>query len=173
MFEMTRLEADAVCFVLNEWCGARRFKMVTAFSMGERFYVAVNAGRLCAVDCALPSDQNQQNIVVDILYDFLVVETMNQVRELLSNEELKRLETLRTIFAKILANASAQGRELSIGSIYLAPAELVKIGLHKMLQFPEIELLHYARKHDGGMLRIIAQYMWQRDFGIKEEIVMH
>ena len=92
MFELTKPEAEAVCFVLNEWCAARRFNRIATVPMGVRFRDAVNAGKLCAIDCVLPSEKKQQDVVVEILYDFLVVETMNQVRGLLSNEELRRIE---------------------------------------------------------------------------------
>ncbi|MEK9175050.1 MAG: hypothetical protein AAB795_00485 [Patescibacteria group bacterium] len=127
----------------------------------------------CLSNRELPSKEDQKNAIVEILYDFLVVETMNEVRGLLLDEELKRLEIIRTLFAKILANTPTHEREHVLGSIYLAPAELVKIGLHKMLQYPEIELLHYAGKQDGGMLRVIAQYMWQRDYGKKDKVTTH
>ena len=101
-------------------------------------------------------------VVVDVLYDFLVIETMNQVRGLLSSKSLKQLETLRTLFAKILANAQVRGRELNIGSIYVVPAEMVKIGLHKMLERSEMQLLGYAWKNDGGCSEELRDF-----FGIK------
>lgn len=169
---MTLTEIDAILFVLRFW--RRSVKQNEIFEkMNKRIFLANDIIRYCSTHEELPSNENQINVVVEILYDFLVIETMNECRGLLSLEELKRLEIVRTIFAKILVNSPVNGREHRFGSIYLAPAELVKIGLHKMLQYPEIELLHYAKKSDGGMLRFVSQFLWKRDFSKNYSIIMH
>lgn len=177
MFSLTKDEIWAVQILLDQHEYFRHVAQVHGYEIADGMLRRLELEKEISAHCSngeLPTDEDRMNLFVEILYDYLVIETMNECRRgLLLTADLQRLEVLRTIFAKILANAPALGRELNIGSIYLVPSELVKIGLHKMLQFPEIELLHYARKYDGGMLRIIAQYMWQRDFGKKEEVIIH
>lgn len=175
MIVLTEPESRALHSMIEEWRSAMQFRIGRSQAIRKRFALV----SLAEVDCfdthelSEHNSDNKLNALIEVLYDFLLMETMNQVREYLSAEELKRLEILRQFFAKILANACVNGREMSLGSIYLAPAELVKIGLHNMLQFPEIELLHYARKADGGMLRVIAQFLWHRDYGTKDRQTVH
>ena len=170
---LTESEKNAIGFIVVQFSVANAYRSAVPFAMRGRLLLARDVYEYCVAEGELPSDEDRINAVMEILYDFLVIETHYECRGLLEDKELARLTLLRTLFVKILVNAKVNGREMNFGSIYLAPAELVKIGLHKMLQFPEIELLHYARKADGGMLRVIAQFLWHRDYGTKDKPTVH
>ena len=173
MFYLTSEEQNAIAFILEQNIVSVRQESLLSDAMETRLLYARMAIEFCYNTGKLPYKKNQMMVVVDVLYDFLVIETMNQVRGLLSSKSLKQLETLRTLFAKILANAQVRGRELNIGSIYVVPAEMVKIGLHKMLERSEMQLLGYAWKNDGGMLGVIARFFWHQDYEKHGEKTVH
>jgi hypothetical protein len=172
MIGLTREEGEAINSVLEDFYYIKLQK-ATSSAAQERLAVLAIALQSCKEHNELSSHLEQISVVTEVLYDFLLIETMNQVRGLLYREELRRLAIIRTVFAKILGNAEIHGRERRIGSIYTVPAELVKIGLHQMLEYPDMELLSYARKHNSGMLGVIARFFWHQDYGQRDEEVVH
>ena len=104
----------------------------------------------------------EMQAIFNVLREFLMRETLAEVEGKTSSLGLRELNVIRVFMIKLIdrmRKESGHPRLVKTADAAMAPAELVNLGLHKLLHNPIAVLQRYADNPDGkGTLAKIAEY---------------